>query len=177
MSAAKNEIKKALELLSHISPADYEGLEAEFSITLAKLSNDYASHVKYSIACNHIENFISGNIPKCPSCNSMDNVYIAYPQVELLCFTPYLDRKNENVIFYTDITDTIYADSSKETEDPCDVKDHSKRRHMYCTECKTSFAENKFIKDAFNHAKRITFEEIAAWAKEYSSTPSCDDLI
>lgn len=172
MQKNTQEIKKALEVLSHVSREDYEGMEAEFFATVAKLSADYESHVRYSIANNSIQKYIKSNIPSCPKCNDRDSVNIAAPTIELRYFTPYLDRKNEAVYMYTESDEVSamknylcsnYSKFQKDVKESMPDNSYLLEEHLFCSNCRLSFPPNDFVKNIWD--KKLFFSDIVEWSK------------
>lgn len=172
MSQRSESIRKALEVLSHVSKEDYEGMEAEFFATVAKLSSDYESHVRYSIAKENINDYIHNNLPHCPSCGDKDSVFIASPSLELRFFSPYLDKKDEKIHMYTDTNESYlmrnypsneFSNFLEEVRKILPDKSYLLDEHLYCSNCKVSFPPNDFILNAWN--KQVSFSDIVEWSK------------
>jgi hypothetical protein len=173
MQVTKDKIRSALEVLSHASKSDYDGIEAEYFATIAKLSNDYDNYIKFNIVKNKIGNFIKAKMPSCPSCNDGRNVFIVDLNINLLFFDPFISDKENIVQLYTDTND-IYSIIDFKSPDFLSLLSFVKKEnpelyylfdnHAYCKKCKISFKGNDFIASGIGDT--IPFEDIISWSKE-----------
>ena len=173
MQVTKDKIRSALEVLSHASKSDYDGIEAEYFATIAKLSNDYDNYIKFNIVKNKIGNFIKAKMPSCPSCNDGLNVFIVDLNINLLFFDPFVSDKENIVQLYTDTND-IYSIIDFKSPDFLSLLSFVKKEnpelyylfdnHAYCKKCKISFKGNDFIASGIGDT--IPFEDIISWSKE-----------
>lgn len=174
MTKNLTEIRRALEVLSHLSKDDYEGIEAELFATVAKLSADYESHVRYSVANNYIHKYIKFNLPCCPKCNDKDHILIASPTVELKFLSPYLDRRDESINMYSE-TEIIFSlkkylsdefdDFHKSVSKNLQENIYMISDHLFCSNCQVSFPPNEFVKNIWN--TNLMFSDIVEWSKKY----------
>jgi len=170
MVSNKDALRKALEVLSHVTSEDFEGMEPEFFAAVIKLSHDYEKNVRMNIVKNNLGDYIRENMPPCPACLSASSVVIASPSVEMRYYDPYIDVKEEDVLFYTDI-DEIFLPKNYNSEqymnlvaaiDSCAPNlGYLINDHAYCKDCNYSFPANDFIKTVFN--KKTSFNDIVKW--------------
>jgi len=173
MVSNKDALRKALETLSHVTSEDYEGMEPEFFAAVTKLSHDYEKNVTMNIVKNNLGNYIRENIPPCPACLTTSSVVICSPSIELRYYYPYINLKEERVIFYTDIEDNILPENYESEQNLSLTKaidlhvpnlGYLRNDHSYCKDCNYSFPANDFIKNI--SSKNASFDDIVKWNKE-----------
>jgi hypothetical protein len=173
MVSNKDALRKALEVLSHVTSEDFEGMEPEFFAAVTKLSHDYEKNVRMNIVKNNLGDYIRENMPPCPSCLAASSVVISSPSIELRYYDPYVDVKEECVMFYTDIDEVIFP-KNYESEQNLNLTKaidlhvpglrYLLNDHAYCKDCNYSFPANDFIKTICN--KNTSFNDIVKWKNE-----------
>ncbi len=177
MAVSKDAIRKALETLSYASKDDYDGMEAEYFASIAKLTNDYHAYVRYSMVKNNLNRFTDGCTSECPKCNTSKSIYLMDLTLCETFLSPYIIEKEEKIEMYTDTNDLVSPKNfkSKEFESLLNFIKSEKpemlyliNNHAYCVDCKISFPANKSMLEVIG--KKISFDEIIDWLKNNKDT-------